>query len=538
MATRARTRPSAQPQSPPPGPSRGSAWTVSRVSISPRPAASSTPSAPMPSARRPAPLTSAPSSICAAPRAEASSARAAAASGSAARSTSSQRTIAPSVSGRPNSIRAAARRPGSERTASPGPASRSRSCGRGPTVITRAPRRRALRTRSSTIACWLAGSPPTTTTRPARSISPSWADGSARSASSPPPGTPSRCTTAPGRAARGELLGQEALLDRRGRPDEDPDPAGAAQHQGRRVHGVVEAHLPDAALVLDDRGGEAVGGVVDGVREAREVGEPALLHLVVRVRPARDPRDLALARGQLHVGAGGVVAADRGGVGDVPGPRDEAVRDARQRADGAEVDDVAGEAALVVVAREGADLAAGAAVLHDQRAVLGDVLAEADAAEARDAALAVERDERREVEGLREVALGLDEARDRRPEPEGAVLQRALAALVADRAVERVVLQQELQDAVLPVAGDVGVGAHHHVGLDGRAAGGLEAAHALHLDQAHAARADRRAQARLVAEDRHLDAVRVGGVHQHRPGGRGHAAAVELELDLVRRRPG
>ena len=156
----------------------------------------------MPSARRPAPLTSAPSSICAAPRAEASSARAAAASGSAARSTSSQRKIAPSVSGRPNSIRAAARRPGAERTASPGPASRSRSCGRGPTVITRAPRRRALRTRSSTIACWLAGSPPTTTTRPARSISPSWADGSARSASSPPPGTPSRCTSAPGRAAR------------------------------------------------------------------------------------------------------------------------------------------------------------------------------------------------------------------------------------------------------------------------------------------------------------------------------------------------
>ena len=118
-------------------------------------------------------------------------------------------------------------------------------------------------------------------------------------------------------------------------------------------------------------------------------------------------------------------------------------------------------------------------------------------------------------------------------EAEGAVLQRALAALVADRAVERVVLEQELQHAVLAVAGGVGVRAHDHVRLHGGAAGGLQAAHALHLDQAHAAGADGRAQARLVAEDRHLDAVGVGGVDQHRPGRRGHAAAVQLELDLL-----
>ena len=56
-------------------------------------------------------------------------------------------------------------RPGGERTAVP---RASRACGRGPTVTTSAPRRRALRTRSSTIACWLAGSPPTMTTRSAR----------------------------------------------------------------------------------------------------------------------------------------------------------------------------------------------------------------------------------------------------------------------------------------------------------------------------------------------------------------------------------
>ena len=51
------------------------------------------------------------------------------------------------------------------------------------------------------------------------------------------------------------------------------------------------------------------------------------------------------------------MAAHRRGVRDVPGPRDEAVGDAGERADRAEVDDVAGEAALVLVAGEGADLA-------------------------------------------------------------------------------------------------------------------------------------------------------------------------------------
>ena len=174
----------------------------------------------------------------------------------------------------------------------------------------------------------------------------------------------------------------------------------------------------------------------------------------------------------------------------------------------------------------------GAPVLHGQQPVLGDVLAEAHAAPARDAALAVERDQRGEVERLGEVALGLDEARAPGAEREGAVLEGALAALVAHRAVERVVLEQELEHAVLAVLRELRVGAHDHVGLHGRAARGLEAAHALDLDQAHAAGAHGRAEARLVAEDRDLDPVGVGRVHEHRPGGRRDPAAVELELHL------
>ena len=53
-----------------------------------------------------------------------------------------------------------------------------------------------------------------------------------------------------------------------------------------------------------------------------------------------------------------------------------------------------------------------AALEQDQLVVLGDLLGEAHAAVAEDAALAVDRDQRRELQRLLEVALGLDEARD------------------------------------------------------------------------------------------------------------------------------
>ena len=91
----------------------------------------------------------------------------------------------------------------------------------------------------------------------------------------------------------------------------------------------------------------------------------------------------------------------------------------------------------------------GAALLEDQLVVLGDLLAEAHAAVAEDAALAVDGHQRAERERLLEVALGLDEARAPAAPAEGDVLQRALAALVAHRAVERVVDEQELDDRLL-----------------------------------------------------------------------------------------
>ena len=101
---------------------------------------------------------------------------------------------------------------------------------------------------------------------------------------------------------------------------------------------------------------------------------------------------------------------------------------------------------------EGRDLAAVAAIDDADLRVAVDFAHEAAAARAEDAAVAVQHQRRAEVDvGLdalaveraaREVHAALVVA-----EPIREILQRALAALVADRAVERVIDQEELEHA-------------------------------------------------------------------------------------------
>ncbi len=81
----------------------------------------------------------------------------------------------------------------------------------------------------------------------------------------------------------------------------------------------------------------------------------------------------------------------------------------------------------------------------------------------------------------------------------GVVLQAALAGLVADRAVQRMIDEQELHDGALRFlrirrAGPDDHAVLHHL----RGAGRLELPHPFDLDHAHAALADDR-QARVVA---------------------------------------
>src|SRR6185503_6370733 len=106
------------------------------------------------------------------------------------------------------------------------------------------------------------------------------------------------------------------------------------------------------------------------------------------------------------------------------------------------------ELAVDRAADEGDDLRVLAAPGHAELHHAGDLLAEAHAPRALDAARHVGRDEGAQVL-VHDDALLFLVARGAAAVADREVLQLALAALVADRAVERVVDEQELHHALL-----------------------------------------------------------------------------------------
>jgi hypothetical protein len=142
----------------------------------------------------------------------------------------------------------------------------------------------------------------------------------------------------------------------------------------------------------------------------------------------------------------------------------------------------------------------------------------------RTGALAVQEHQLTYLDGLDEVALLLDEAGLARSVSEGLILERALATLVTDRAVEGVVREQELEHAVLGFLHLLGIGAHAHAVVDVQVARGLQrrATRSFDFDEAHAAHSHR-LHARVVAETWDVLTRSLGGVDQQFTG---------LHLDL------
>ena len=180
------------------------------------------------------------------------------------------------------------------------------------------------------------------------------------------------------------------------------------------------------------------------------------------------------------------------GRGDqVEGPRAEAVVGGGERADRADLDRVAREVGLERLLLVDADLLEGAPLDQRDERVARDLLGEPGAPRAQHAPLAVEQHLRGDVDRLGEGALhatARGEARLAATVGHRLVLQRALAALVADRAVERVVDQEVLHHALLRLVGARGgeLGLDLHALGDGERAGGLRlhpARRALHLLQ-------------------------------------------------------
>src|SRR5262249_36452872 len=245
-------------------------------------------------------------------------------------------------------------------------------------------------------------------------------------------------------------------------------------------------------------------------RGAGLVGNRFLVHVVVVAR--ENAHDLASASIDADGRAERVHDVDRLGLVELPRPRGEGIGLGGERTDGAEIDDVALQLGGHGVFEIGRDLGVLAAPDGAELRHAGDLGHEADAARAVDAPIHDGLDQNPDILVL-DRALVLLESAGIDAVGHGLVLQVAFSALVADRAVERMVDQQEFHHAFARLA-------HHRClgenlwRLALRAgpavahaprARGYRLGRALEFDQAHTAVAGNR-EALMEAEVRDLRA--------------------------------
>ena len=269
----------------------------------------------------------------------------------------------------------------------------------------------------------------------------------------------------------GERGPREGVLVRPPRPTEDGDAlrATGGERLAHELGGGVDRHVPrrlgEPALAAHERRGQALIGVGGLVVEAATVAQPAPVDgLGVDAELAHE-----LVARRLHddAAADAAVRARALDLLEVPRPGLEAVRRGGERADRADLHRVAGEVRRERLVGERQDLRLVATLGEADQRIAGDLVGEARAAVAQDAALAVEQHEVADRDRLLEVPLLLDVAALAGTVAERLVLQRALAALVADRAVERVVGEEQLEDALLGPPRQRRLGVDLHVRGDG-----------------------------------------------------------------------
>ena len=262
------------------------------------------------------------------------------------------------------------------------------------------------------------------------------------------------------------------------------------------------------------------------VGEASLVADPLVVDL--RILAADDAAQAVRARVQAHVAADGAMVADAGRALDFPGTVGEAGDPVGQRADGADVDDVAAGLGVDGFARLDVDERLAAAFVEGELRLVFPLLQVADTAPADDAAFLVQHDGVGDIVVFLLAALGLDQFADARAEAHGLVLQRAFAALVADGTIERVVEQQEGEIGFLRCLHLFGVRIDDHALGDRNGARGheLRATRPDDLDETHAA-ARHRVELGVAAEDRDVDVELGRRVHDEGACGDGHFPVVD-----------
>ena len=233
----------------------------------------------------------------------------------------------------------------------------------------------------------------------------------------------------------------------------DPLAVHALEARSDGSESLVPCGGAQAAILTDIRRVEALRleAIPD---EARLVRNPLLVHIVVETR--KDAHDFGATCVDADVRTDGIHHVDGLGLFQLPGTRRIGEGAEGERADRAEIDDVRRQLGGERVLEIGGDLhvlaAADGAEFGDAR----HFLREADAARAMDAARHHRLHEGAHVFFF-DRALVLVEARPVDAIGHGLVLQSAFAALIADRAVERVIDEEEFHHAF--------AGALHLLGL-------------------------------------------------------------------------
>ena len=303
------------------------------------------------------------------------------------------------------------------------------------------------------------------------------------------------------------------------------------QDRGGLSQGIGPADFHPLAVDLLQRRIGTVGTVQALVRITVAVGQPAVVDQGIFTR--HGAQHFATANVQQHVRAQRVVVTQRFTRGQLPRAGLELEHLVGQRADRTDVDHVARQLGGQRLAIVGADLQVLTAVHATQLLGTGNFVSEAHATGALDAAGHLGGDQRAHVL-VGHHALALVEAAVRAAVAQRHVLQLALAALVTDRAVQRMVDQQELHHRTLELQRLLTAGmdlhAVHHRGRTGRRRLGR----LFHIHQAHAA-AGSNGQLLVVAEARNRNAGLVGGVNDHRTLGHDQGATIDLDGHVIRR---
>ena len=332
--------------------------------------------------------------------------------------------------------------------------------------------------------------------------------------------------------AANELLREVQLFERRLRRGQRAN-VGAGRLEA--CHHAIQRGLPVGLLplpvLLHHRRSQSLGRVQAFIREAIPVRDPALVDgLVLQGQYAHD---LVLLHLHYEVRTQAVMRRNALATGEFPGPGRVAERLGGQRADRADVDHVAGKFGLHRLAHKRDDLGVFAAADHAEFHLACDFLAEAHAAGALDATAHLLGCNQRSDVLVQHHALFFLVARSPLAVADRQVLQLAFAALVTDRAVERVVDEQELHHPLLRLLRVFGVRLDLHAVGARRCTGRQRLGRLLDLDKAHAA-VGRNRELLVVAEVRHVDAELVGRLHHGCTVLDLHFPAVDFDLEHVR----